>query len=854
MPEFTSRVEFNEVSAKPSLLAADAFDDTLYFIQAANSALPTTPPFPDRKARPALVLRGGSYVDIDGVDDYFRSMAKLTVECWVRPVFASEQTGCTLFSVMSDQTQNISIRLKISILKKSDPRLGNAAYISSTVYGHQNVMHTNVENWTHVAWVFDGQYDDIYINGKRWSHEPRRHRIPGGVLRLGSKELTTSGQFEADSTARLEIVDFRISEGARYAGEAVTPPVEPLTSDASTSCLLDFSKPSNVIADASGHNRVGRARGGRWHMVDAARSGRLLPNSDKITIRNVNLAEPFVETKPNVKQNTGLALYRKHLVVENTASLIEPKSTFTAEMWYSVYGSDNWTLLSATSPATSTFTGITRSSWVVNYKWHPSLSAKHGITWAGRRGSISWTTKKTAQRWRHLAVCYDGANLSVFLDGTFFGRADSTGHQKIIKEGWPIRAADLIIGSTSSSSSSNSPLIVHSFRLSTNVRYHQSFDPPGEFLNDAATASILRFDNGVDNLRDLSNNNRNGKLSNDSGAWVEYSSPAGVASVNLTRTLSTGGANPSSVPGPSVSNPSPTPGGHAVPPIAELDVARKEFHDVFGADVAKAITPASRRSLARRFSALAEATTDFDAVRYVLYMESARMGLKANDRQTALQSLNSCERYFNSDMTRQIIAVYEASAKSVPKAEAVRLAADVIREVESALRDENTEKANALVEVANTAATKSRDTTVRKRVKDLKDKCEAMATVIDSFKAGEKTLLSNPADPQAIEAVACYHYNFKRDWKVAATVLEKHPSVSIQEAVKAESDEKLSALPLVRADIWAKSISSANTQLDVLCASRAVYWYQRSLSQLAGLEKLQAEKRIKTLKETHQLD
>ncbi|MFT5523505.1 MAG: hypothetical protein ACI9HK_001452, partial [Pirellulaceae bacterium] len=38
------------------------------------------------------------------------------------------------------------------------------------------------------------------------------------------------------------------------------------------------------------------------------------------------------------------------------------------------------------------------------------------------------------------------------------------------------------------------------------------------------------------------------------------------------------------------------------------------------------------------------------------------------------------------------------------------------------------------------------------------------------------------------------------------------------------------------------------------CASRALYWYQRSLSQLAGLEKLQAEKRIKTLKETHQLD
>lgn len=632
--------------------------------------------------------------------------------------------------------------------------------------------------------------------------------------------------------------------------------MDPLTADATTICLLDFSNPSNVIADLSGNQRIGRVRGGHWHMVDAARSGRILPDSDQITIRDVETKEPFVETQPLSRQTSGIALYRSYLELENTGQLVAANRNFTAEMWFTVNGSENWKLLSAASPSTSNFVGLTRNGWTINYNWNPSVTAKHAISWTGRRGAISWTTKKPAQRWRHFAVCHEAGTLTVFLDGTFFGRADTSTHRRAIKDGWPPTSGNLIIGSKSAGSREGR-LIVQSFRLSSNVRYFQSFQPPAELADDRDTDCLLRFDGGVDSLPDLSNNGRNGKLSSASNAWVEYQADPQVHHVNVARILTAGGPSASlprnpAVPGnPSTSGPKVR---RPVPGTNELEAARKEFQDVFGTDIEKSVTATTKRSLARRFSGLAEATNDFDAIRYVLYLESARMGLKSGDRQTALQSLNACEQYFDSDMTRQVLAVFRESLKTVSKGDAVRFSTEVIREVKSALKEEKTQKASALAEIASDAATKSRDTTMRKLAKEAKDQCLEMVVVIDSFKQGQVTLKTNPADEGAIEAVACYHYQFKRDWKAASAVLTKHPSPDVQTAVKSEVDEKLVATPHTLGDIWLKPISTLNTELDKLCASRAVYWYQPSLSQLSGLERLQAEKKIKNLKELHQLN
>jgi hypothetical protein len=828
------------------------------FVQVEMASLPISPPFPNKQARVALVLNGASYVDIEGVEKYFEDGAKVTVECWVRAVFPGDTTACTLFSVMSTSNNNTNTLVKIAVRKDFASAPSKGIYVSGTIMGRTDSMYANLNGWTHVAWVYDGRSDAIYINGKKWFNQPRLpsrvQSLTSGKLRLGSKELTNRGQYESDATSRLEVTDFRISTGTRYRAETSPPSVEPLSVDAATVCLLDFSKPNNVIADKSGNQFVGRVRGGHWHMVDATRSGRIRSDSTPVTIRNVRVETPYIETQPLIDQNTGLLVYRKYVAVEDTAALIQADRRFTAEMWFSVSRSETWKILSAVSPTSSNFAGVARDSWSIAYSWNPRLSDKHIITWTSRHGSISWTTKKPPQRWRHVAICYDGASLSVFLDGTFIGRADSPTHLELIKNGWPLKLGDLLIGDKNNSSQ-DAPLVAHSFRLSTKVRYFQSFDPPNEFTSDAETASILRFDRGVGNLKDLSNNGRNGKLSDDTVAWVEYASPVGVHYVEPVRALEigTGIQPPASIKSPAIAK-RPSQGARPMPPAGDLNKARDEFQAVFKSDIEKATTQANKRNLGRRLSGIAEATQDYDAVRYILYMESAKMAIKAEDRQTALQSLAACGRYFDADMSRQVIAVYQELVKKVSRPDAVGFTADVIREMEVALRDENTSKATALTEIANTAAARSRDTDTRKLATAASDKCREAVAVIVSYRRGLEALKTDSADQNAIEDVADYHYNHRRDWKAAAAVLAGHPSTSIQDALKAEADLSLENTPSVRGDHWGDSISTVNKQLDKLCASRAIYWYQRSLSQLQGIEKMQAEKKIKDLKETHRLD
>jgi len=89
-----------------------------YFVQTSKLPLPIKPPFPDGKSRPALVLHGGSHVDIEGMDDYFKSNAAFSIEFWVRPIFSDVATGCTLLSVMDESGYNISFPVKFTLLKK----------------------------------------------------------------------------------------------------------------------------------------------------------------------------------------------------------------------------------------------------------------------------------------------------------------------------------------------------------------------------------------------------------------------------------------------------------------------------------------------------------------------------------------------------------------------------------------------------------------------------------------------------------------------------------------------------------------------------------------------------------------
>ncbi len=110
-----------------------------------------------------------------------------------------------------------------------------------------------LDNWHHVAYVYDGSQERIYVDGVRVAFRSVPtvdvSDVDGGTS-IGS----------APPRAFVGYLDYvRISDTARYSGVIFTPPTGDLTSDANTQLLYNFNDPpgSVVVLDESPLGRTG---------------------------------------------------------------------------------------------------------------------------------------------------------------------------------------------------------------------------------------------------------------------------------------------------------------------------------------------------------------------------------------------------------------------------------------------------------------------------------------------------------------------------------------------------------------------------------------------------------------------
>ena len=105
------------------------------------------------------------------------------------------------------------------------------------------------DTWHHVAFVYDGMEERLYLNGQRVAGRPRSGAIGngsgrghvGGVWRDGTVLNSIRGHLDS----------FRISSVARYTGDSFAPPLGDLASDDDTVLLFTFNEPagSKTIQD-----------------------------------------------------------------------------------------------------------------------------------------------------------------------------------------------------------------------------------------------------------------------------------------------------------------------------------------------------------------------------------------------------------------------------------------------------------------------------------------------------------------------------------------------------------------------------------------------------------------------------
>ena len=138
---------------------------------------------------------------------------------------------------------------------------------SGALYGYNHPINggsvltgatpVSFDQWHHVAFVYDGSEERLYLDGTLVQSRPASGDISdadglgyvGGIFRDGAARDSFIGLIDV----------LRLSDVARYTGSSFTPPSPDMTSDANTVLLYTFDEApgSTTVADGSSLTRTG---------------------------------------------------------------------------------------------------------------------------------------------------------------------------------------------------------------------------------------------------------------------------------------------------------------------------------------------------------------------------------------------------------------------------------------------------------------------------------------------------------------------------------------------------------------------------------------------------------------------
>jgi hypothetical protein len=173
----------------------------------------------------------------------------ITIEAVVRP-----NSGGQIYNTWMDFVEDKQLGL-------SSP-LGVYAYqplnlAGGTVVSSSTTMSAG--NWHHVAYVYDGSQERVYIDGVLGGSRADTGNVTGSLTPTQNAIGATLRNSLAYESFIGSIDSFRISSTARYAGSSFVPTIGDLPTDASTLLLYNFNEApgSTTIADGSGLGHTG---------------------------------------------------------------------------------------------------------------------------------------------------------------------------------------------------------------------------------------------------------------------------------------------------------------------------------------------------------------------------------------------------------------------------------------------------------------------------------------------------------------------------------------------------------------------------------------------------------------------
>ncbi|MDB5331326.1 MAG: hypothetical protein JWP03_2477 [Phycisphaerales bacterium] len=286
-----------------------------------------------------------------------------------------------------------------------------------------------------------------------------------------------------------------------------------------------------------------------------------------------------------------------------------------------------------------------------------------------------------------------------------------------------------------------------------------------------------------------------------------------------------------------------------VPDAAGLKQATAVVDGAYRNAIARAITPAQQRDLAKQMLQDGLDTKNDPDGRYAVMTRAATLALQGGDLRLAFKAVEAINSEYDVDALKMKADFAAAASKAIRgKPELHGVAATTLLLINDAISADRYDVARQGTEAALSAARLSGDRLLFNSVTLVAGSVQACANGFESEKAPLAVLAKNPADPQANLAVGRYQCFLKGNWEAGLPMLVAGSNATLSGlaandlagAATAEDRSKLG-------DAWWNVAEGETDPAKTHIQGRAGRWYTTALPGLAGLARAKAESRLHSL-------
>lgn len=295
-----------------------------------------------------------------------------------------------------------------------------------------------------------------------------------------------------------------------------------------------------------------------------------------------------------------------------------------------------------------------------------------------------------------------------------------------------------------------------------------------------------------------------------------------------------------------------TPSGAGVKktPIPDKAAQEKSFTlvlDIFKEDFEKAEkSPEEKVKLAGVLMQQGRESRDDVANRYVLFREALGLASGAGDFHLTFQIIDELGRDFAVDPIDMKSKSLDVIVKNVPTKEVAKDLYDLLQPlISEAVEADQYESATHLATIAEQAARKSKALPLVSAAKKRQDEVALQAKSFSKQAAFLDRLKTNPNDAEANLELGRYFSLFKGRWERGLAYLAKGKDPALSPLAEEDLKEpKTGKLQLDLADRYWEVAGKEKDPAQLQLQRRAMFWYDKALPSLAGLNRTKAIKRI----------